>query len=225
MVMSRSPCNVMRNLRFRLFYTLLHPFSDAVRRRRMESFVDYLGPDLDNPELRILDLGGQARFWNDLPQPKSITLLNLPGIHDRGESHHQLTYVEGDACNAPQFADQSFDIVFSNSVIEHVGGPDKQEQFAREALRIGRRIWIQTPSRYFPVEAHCGMPFWWFYPGFVRRWFLKRWRKRLPGWTDMVESTTVLRRRWLHRLFPDATIHTERFWGIPKCYLVMSKSE
>jgi hypothetical protein len=123
-----------------------------------------------------------------------------------------------------QYQDGQFDLAFSNSVIEHVGPEPKQAAFAREVRRLGRDYWVQTPSRWFPIEAHCDMPFWWFYPDAVRRWFIKRWRPRLPAYTDMVEGTRVLRLGDLRRLFPDGELYVEFAHGLPKSYTVYRTS-
>lgn len=209
-----------RLLGFRLFYALLHRFSDVTRRGRMRRFEDFLRRDPGAGPPRILDLGGQPEIWENVRRPCDVTLLNLPGaFHPPGPTRHRFTWVEGDACDVRQFGDRQFDVVFSNSVIEHVGGPDRQAAFAREVRRLGRRYWVQTPSKYFPVEAHCGMPFWWFYPESVRRFFIARWRAKLPEWTEMVEGTTVLTRDWLRALFPGARVRTERVLALPKSYV------
>jgi SAM-dependent methyltransferase len=68
-----------------------------------------------------------------------------------------VSYVQGDACALPFPAD-SFDIVFSNAVIEHVGDRKRQETFVREASRVGRRVFLTTPNRWFPVEVHTRLP-------------------------------------------------------------------
>ena len=56
----------------------------------------------------------------------------------------KFTMIQGDATRLP-FADGSYEIVYSNSVIEHLGTWENQQAFAREARRVGRRLWIQTP--------------------------------------------------------------------------------
>jgi hypothetical protein len=214
---------MLKYLRIHLFYRFLKPFSEARRRQRMAWFSQFLKDD-PNPQPRILDLGGQPEIWDSVEKPLEITLLNLPGIMRTPPegSHHRFTMVEGDACAAPQYGDQSFDIVFSNSVIEHVGDESKQRDFASEVQRIGKRYWVQTPSIHFPIEPHNGMPFWWYYPDSVKEHFLKKWKEKLPAWTEMVEGTRVLSKDWLHQLFPLARIRTERFLAIPKSYVVCS---
>ena len=54
--------------------------------------------------------------------------------------------------------DGAFDVVYSNAVIEHVGGRERQRRFVREALRVGRRVFLTTPNRWFPVEVHTRLP-------------------------------------------------------------------
>ncbi len=68
------------------------------------------------------------------------------------------------------FADQSFDLVFSNSVIEHVGSRDTQARFASEIARVGKLFWLQTPNRYFPIEQHLWTP--------LVHWLPRRWQGR-----------------------------------------------
>jgi Methyltransferase domain len=204
-------------LRIDLFYLLLRPFSARARRRRTRTLTTIMKL---HPGMSILDLGGQPAIWDDVPFELNLTILNLPRAATISyPSRHHIKYVEGDACKIEGIDAKSFDAVFSNSVIEHVGPPDKQAEFAGEVRRFGKPYWIQTPCIWFPIEAHCGMPFWWFYPAFLRRHLIERWRKKLPHWTEMVEGTTILKKSDLKRLFPEATILTEKIFGIPKSYI------
>ena len=63
------------------------------------------------------------------------------------------------------FADGEFDIVFSNAVIEHVGGREQQRRFVEESLRVARRAFVTTPNRWFPVEVHTRLPLVHWLPG------------------------------------------------------------
>ncbi len=76
----------------------------------------------------------------------------------------------------------------------------------------------QTPSKYFPLEAHTGMPFWWYYPPFLKRRFIADWERKVPAWTDMVKGTTVLSAATMQRFFPDGALRVERIAGLPKSY-------
>jgi len=202
------------------FQWLLAPVSRRSRRKRMKRFVEIMGVKAHD---RILDLGGHPEIWSFVDIPLDITILNLPGaILARGSALHRIAYVEGDACDVKGYARGDFDIVYSNSVIEHVGARTKQVDFATVVRRLSSRFWVQTPAKWFPIEAHCGMPFWWFYPAAVRKWMLRRWRQKLPAWTDMVEGTTVIEKTFLKQLFGNAHIYTERLIGIPKSYTAWS---
>lgn len=212
----------LKHLRLNYFYKWLKPFSDRHRAQRMQKFSAFLAEcQLTRPN--ILDLGGHPEIWQFVKEPADITILNLPGYVVRLDNTiHNITYMEGDACNVSQFKDLSFDLVFSNSVIEHVGDESKQAEFAREAQRLGKYHWVQTPSKYFPIEAHCGMPFWWFWPESLRQSFISRWREKTPLWTEMVEGTRVLTKARLQELFPTSTIITEYSLGFAKSYTAYS---
>ena len=117
--------------------------------------------DVGADELGFGDGGGCATmnfFEEHYPWPERITAL---GLHDGAgfrARYPEIEYVQGDACALP-FADGQFDVVFSNAVIEHVGGRERQRRFVSEAIRVGRRVFLTTPNRRFPVEVHTRLPF------------------------------------------------------------------
>ena len=186
----------------------------------MRRFVSELRVTADST---VLDVGGTPFNWSFLPFRPHIVLLNTVR-----EERPELgwTFVAGDGRSLP-FRDRSFDIVFSNSVIEHVGDEAEQRRFASEAARVGRQYWIQTPDRHFPVEPHLLTPFLHLLP---RRW-QSRIARRFTVWDVLVRPTPD---RWqfyiehylsdirlltgssLRDLFPDARIHHERFLGMSK---------
>jgi SAM-dependent methyltransferase len=66
------------------------------------------------------------------------------------------------------FADASFDVVVSNHVIEHVGGPADQLRHlteARRVLRPGGVLYLAVPNRWSLVEPHYRLPFLSWLPG------------------------------------------------------------
>jgi hypothetical protein len=206
----------LRYLRIKAFYAAMNGFSRRARRVRMAQMVQRMQL---RPGQRVLDLGGLAETWREAPGPLDLTVLNLPGTQMKSEGlQHRVTYVEGDACDVAGVPDRSFDVVFSNSVIEHVGNDEQQQAFAREVRRLGRSYWVQTPSVWFPIEAHTGMPFWWFYPESLRGRLMHGWQQKLPEWTEMVRGTRVLKHDRVRSLFPEARIYVERLGGIPKSY-------
>lgn len=211
-------------LRYAVFNAALkakEPFSRKQRQDRMQFFITKMG--IQGGE-RIIDLGGSAAFWGDCPLPLNLTIVNLPDalVKVNPNGHHNVNFVEGDACDLPLILDGSFDIAFSNSVIEHVGPIENQIAFAKEVQRVAPRFWVQTPSIWFPIEAHNHMPFWWAYPEPLKRKFISRWKQKLPAWTEMIEGTTVIKRKDLEKMFPTGNIWTERFAGFPKSYVIFS---
>ncbi|MCY7276615.1 MAG: class I SAM-dependent methyltransferase [Phormidesmis sp. CAN_BIN44] len=118
--------------------------------------------------LEILDVGGRQAHWvregfcDPINRDNiSITIIN---VESAKVSQPNVTFVSGDARNMEQFADNQFDIVFSNSVIEHVGTFDDQHRMASEIKRVSKRYFLQTPNRYFPIEPHFLFPFFQFFP-------------------------------------------------------------
>ena len=208
----------LRYLRFKVFERLMRPFSAWSRARRWRTFREIM-PLREGTT--VLDLGGTASSWGGAELPSlSITLLNLHPAAVPTDQRHQFRAVVGDACQV-QMPERCVDLVYSNSVIEHVGDAERRAAFAREVCRLGVGYWVQTPSICFPIEAHSGMPFWWFYPKWLRAALIKRWHRKLPEWADMIEGTTVVGKREMRRLFPDARIIVERVAAIPKSYIAV----
>ena len=196
--------------------------SRVARAKRMLAFADRM---LKDSSVSVIDLGGTIRFWDDAPRHLELTVVNLPGeIHVDRSCRHSVRLVEADACDLSFLPDKSFDIAFSNSVIEHVGDEKRQDAFASEARRLGRGYWVQTPCTGFPIEAHTGIPFWWQFPSSLQKKLIAHWRKSLPEWADFIEETRVLSEKRMRRLFPDSEIYVERVVGIPKSIVAYRNS-
>lgn len=193
-----------------------------MRRRRFAFFLQLLNT-VPRP-LTILDVGGRQRFWevmNFSQEPGiHITLLNIEPAEINLANFVALT---GDATCMDSFLDNQFDVVFSNSVIEHVGSFDKQKQMAREAQRVAQRYFIQTPNYYFPIEPHfLFIGFHWL-PLEARAWlhshFNLGWQKRIPDRKEAQESVAqvrLLRKKELLSLFPHCHLYEEKIMGITK---------
>ena len=142
------------------------------RRRKLALFLETMRP---TAETTVLDIGvddfgfGEADanehgscatlnfFEQAYPWPERITAL---GQHEGATftaRYPTIRYVQGNASELP-FEDSSFDVVFSNAVIEHVGDAEAQRRFVAEALRVAPRAFITTPNRWFPVEVHTRLP-------------------------------------------------------------------
>ena len=198
------------------------------RTRRMQEFVKRFQV---TPGTRILDVGGTPSNWLLADVRPSVTLLNMP--RGQEQSEQGFTFVSGDGCELP-FPDQSFDIVFSNSVIEHVGAPAQQRRFADEIRRVGKRYWVQTPNQRFPIEPHLLTPFVHWLPRNLQQAWVTKW----TVW-DWVERPSPDRREYyiqhflrdirllsaseLAALFPDAKILRERSLGCTKSLIAVSE--
>ncbi|WP_442928932.1 class I SAM-dependent methyltransferase [Modestobacter sp. VKM Ac-2981] len=91
-------------------------------------------------------------------------------VYGRGDPALGCPVTRGDACALP-FRANSFDYVFSNAVIEHVGGPDRGRMMLAESRRVARKgAFHTTPNRWFPVETHTQVP--------LLHWLPRRWQRR-----------------------------------------------
>jgi len=134
-----------------------------LRRNRFALFRQLLS-SLEQP-VTILDVGGTPQFWKmmrfDDERSARIVVLN------RKEPEFvspNISFVLGDATDLGRFEDNAFDVIFSNSVIEHVGAHAAQRRMAEEVMRVGKRYFVQTPNRYFPIEPHMLVPLFQFSP-------------------------------------------------------------
>jgi ubiquinone/menaquinone biosynthesis C-methylase UbiE len=196
----------------------MHPkdFQMPVRKFfRKRRFRDFLATY--NSCRTILDVGGEHYTWQIIGRRDGVVLLNMSAPDDTDG----FPYLLGSGLELP-FADQSVDLAFSNSVIEHVGSEQNQFQFASEMRRVGRRIYCQTPSRLFPFDPHLTTPFlhWlprrWLTPGFLRYFTLNGWlfKKRYEY------DVTWISKRKLQQMFPGCKVTTERFLLFPKSFTV-----
>ena len=80
----------------------------------------------------------------------------VSGIEE--ESTFWQQWIQANGLNLP-FPDKSFDLVFSNAVIEHVGNIVEQQKFLHEHDRVGRNWVLTTPNRLFPIESHTQVMF------------------------------------------------------------------
>ena len=195
-------------------------------RRRRFAFFQSLLSHLERP-VRILDVGGTETYWKTMELATGdqvfITLLNLS---QNEVSLPNVTSIAGDA-RAIKAKDASFDVVFSNSVIEHVGTYQDQIQMAKEVRRVGKRYFVQTPNKYFPLEPHFLFPLFQFLPINIRVLLLQNfrlgWFSKTPDQAkarEIVENIRLLDKREFISLFPNAELYEEKFFGMTKSFVV-----
>ena len=202
--------------------------SNRFRSRRF-SYFEQLQSRLTRP-LSILDVGGTVNFWKCRGWLEQhgvcITLLNT---FAEDVDAPNITTVSGDAIDLSQYGDNEFDIVFSNSVIEHLFTFENQQAMASEVQRVGKAHWIQTPNFWFPIEPHFHWLGWQWYPRAIRVAAIRRIRcghggphPELHEAEKVVDEVRLMTKRELRTIFPNSRIWHERILGITKSYVAMS---
>lgn len=213
------------------YWDLAKKFTDRFRARRFRNFMTLFPPDKC---CRILDLGGSATIWEMMDYPAEITLLNINETWlevPETQEHRKYIPVVGDGRHT-SFEKGTFDLVFSNSVIEHVGSPADAAAFALEVRRLGKAFYCQTPNKWFPIEPHYGTVLLHWFPGLLENYYVFRY---FTLWGLMhkpdretaqkaVKDARLLTKREMESLFPDAEITTERFmWMFAKSFIALKR--
>ncbi len=205
------------------------------RRKRARHFFNLLHEYPIRPEpYRILDVGGTYAYWKIVgladPNRFHITLFNLSQAK-LPDACCGFDTVAGNAMFI-DVPDLYYDISFSNSVIEHMGSYDRQKKMAQEMLRVGKKIFIQTPSKWFPLEPHSRVPFFQFLPRKFRAWLIFNYKinyfPRAKNYEDclrVADSTILLSLTNFKELFLGGQIIVEYWAGIPKSYTIIKDSE
>src|SRR4051812_44156063 len=151
------------------YYEVAKPHSFAewlAARARDQIYEDFIRICDPRPEENILDVGasdviGEAAnvLERRYPYPDRITAVGLGTAEQFRTTFPQVTYRQITLGAPLPFPEQSFDIVTSNAVLEHAGSFVSQHRMLAELLRVGRRIFVTVPHRFFPVEHHTGIPF------------------------------------------------------------------
>jgi SAM-dependent methyltransferase len=195
--------------------------SDTVRRWRERRYRLFLELCAVGPDEPILDVGaGKGGALERFNRTNPIIAVDLEPDTSEWLSASNVDVRVGDGTKL-DFSDDEFGAVFSSSTIEHV--PKRlQAAFAAEIRRVGRRYFVQTPNRYFPIEPHYQFPFFQFLPERVQRALNNRFSL---GWREKGhwEEVNLLSARQLRKLFPDAEIHRERVLGLTKSLMAVRR--
>jgi len=209
-------------------YTNPNSFVNNLRKNRFTQIQTAINALIEKKgTIRILDLGGDLSYWENMNWKNTathISLLNLTPSAIPDDSKHLFEAIQADALKCP-FPDFAFDMVFSNSAIEHMGSLENQKIFAQEVKRLSRNYIIQTPSLWFPLEPHCRIPFFQFIPHQVRAVLLMIFKihyfPKAKNYLEGVEASKtiiMMGKTRFKSLFPEAKISTEFLWGMPKSY-------
>jgi len=215
-------------MKMKIIDSLAKQISSYLRSRRFQFFKETmkLGPDD-----KILDVGAGAGsvFEASFKWPENVVAIDkeldgwlgcLPGISHLKKKHPVIKVVCADACRLP-FKDRSFDIVFCNALIEHVGGYPEQRLVAKEIMRVTKgKFFVATPNKWFPVDQHYKLPFVHLLPKSVWKHLIEK--LQLP-WDDNLH---LLTKSDLKILFPNSTVvGLHRFLGIPITLVAYSESK
>ena len=202
------------------------------RRKRIKAFEEFYVEKVersDSPDgTKILDVGGTFRYWQQVRfkyfDTATLVLLNLTKA-ELPDGFENVSSVAGDATDLSEYADKEFDLAFSNSVIEHVGGVEAQKKMASEMKRVGKHYYLQTPNRYFFIEPHFLFPLFQFLPLKVKAFLIKRFQlgympkaKNDEEAAQIANSVHLLTKKELEELFPDAEIKREKFLFFTKSF-------
>ncbi|MFG2824444.1 class I SAM-dependent methyltransferase [Kitasatospora sp. NPDC048365] len=192
----------------------------AARARRWSELLRCF-PDL--ADMRVLDLGGTPSSWQFAPvRPAHVVTVNLDP-RTALDTAPGLTALVADACDLPgSLAAERFDLVYSNSLVEHVGGHSRRQRFAEAVRTRADHHWVQTPYRYFPIEPHWVFPGMQYLPFRTRVAISQRWPyghirsgDHAQAVADVAE-VELLSVTEMRSYFPGSRLWFERFAGLPK---------
>ncbi len=208
---------------------LSNSLSSRFRNKRAHILLDKLSA-LNLSEIKILDVGGSSYFWDGMKsQFKNKYQLVIVNLSKEEIGIGECQKIVGDGKTLSFIKDKSFDVVVSNSVIEHLGTLNQQREMAENIKRVGKYHFIQTPAFIFPFEPHFLFPFFHWLPKWIRvklvqnfnlGWFMKQ--KSKEDAQTLVNSIRILKKKELKRFFRNSQIISERLWFFTKSYLVIS---
>ena len=183
--------------------------------------------------VEIIDIGGTAEYWGIVARDflemrrVRITIVNLPGV-SLPPDHGPFVFAHGDGCDLRAYADHAFDIVHSNSVLEHVGDWSAMQRFAREVKRLAPRYFVQTPNYWFPIEPHCMLPLFHWLPRALRvRWLAHAdaglWQRAgsIDAAARIVDGARLVSRTRFRALFDDAQLRDEKLFWLTKSFVAL----
>jgi ubiquinone/menaquinone biosynthesis C-methylase UbiE len=147
-----KPGSIPQRITGRMRRSLYARFLSSVQPKLRDTILD-VGATSD----QVYDFSNYLEAW--YPHKSRITAVGIDDAKFLEELYPGITFLKADGRNLP-FADESFDVVHSSAVLEHVGSRENQMQFIRELTRVARRaVFLTTPNRWFPVEVHTVLPF------------------------------------------------------------------
>jgi hypothetical protein len=182
-----------------------------------------------NP-IKILDIGGTQNYWKDYYDDIKNLEVTMVNLSEEKVTFPNLKSMIGDATNLFEIKDNEYDLIFSNSVIEHLFSKENQIKMAEEIKRVGKSYFIQTPNRFFPMEPHFLIPFYQFLPFSWQLFLLRNFSLGHVGKIQEKERAKVqineiklLSKNEFKELFSEATIYEEKFLFLTKSFVAYYK--
>jgi len=217
----------MSLFKFLVNHNKKNSFVNKFRQKRFNLLRNRIDQLIQKNNYTLLDIGGDIQYWKNIGWQHDacqIHLLNLYETKINESDSQQFISIIGNALSLP-YDKEDIDLVFSNSVIEHVGSYANQQQFANEVRRVADKYIIQTPSLWFPLEPHSLLPLFQFLPHSIRALLIMNFNinyfpkaKTYKEAIQVSHSTLMFTKNRFKNLFPEAEIQVERFLGIPKSY-------
>jgi ubiquinone/menaquinone biosynthesis C-methylase UbiE len=193
------------------------------RQKRLKSFKEIV-KKMEKP-ITILDIGGSEIFWKNLNFHNDNNIhIKVLNITDTKTNYSNIEFICGDALDLNMYKDNIFDIVFSNSMIEHLYSKEKQMKVTKDIIRIGRYHYIQTPNKFFFMEPHYLLPYFQFFPRKIKYIILTRtklsrfkyWEKSMAK--QYLEEIRLISEHEMKIFFPDSILLKENFFGLTKSF-------
>ena len=131
----------------------------AMKIERLLALSDWRGRDV----LRVLEIGvgggGIASYFGAHPSGR-YQVVGIDTV-DQRVVREGYVFRSVESVDLPFPAD-SFDVIISNHVIEHVGGDVEQRRHLAEIYRVLRRkgrAYLALPNRWMFIEPHFRLPF------------------------------------------------------------------
>ena len=145
----------------------LEKYFDFVVYLHRKKMYKVINPALNSKSLKsILDIGSTSdtgkssnAFLHFFKAENIVSISDQDITEQTKQKFPNVNFIKGDGLSLT-YADSSFDFVFSNAVLEHIGGLNKVKQFISESIRVTKnKVIIITPNRWFPLETHTKLLF------------------------------------------------------------------
>jgi len=171
----------------------------AGQERRLQMILDAAGERIRG---RMLENGCGVGMYMEKLMPYAGTVIGLEYDFERAVAAHENSpHILNAAGEGLPFQAESFDLILSHEVIEHVQDDAAAMAEMMRTLKLGGRLVIFCPNRGYPFETH----------GIYWRGKYKFGNIPFVNW---------LPRRWRDRLAPHVEVYTrgdmeKLFFGLP----------